>query len=107
MKKYAIETFPAYEVTVRMEGDVQTYAMNFLHIFNNVKTDSDLIRVTNGYNNDVFVVCKEDTLDTLKQYLSQFGDITNVDKVLCAHICEDIDYDYEEYWDLVLVPYQE
>ena len=105
MKKYAMSTFPAYEVNVVIEGTIQEYAMNFLHIFNNVKTQEGLIRISNDYCNGVQVVCTEEMLEPTKDYLSQFGEIQNVDKVLCMSLEEDPDYDYNKYMDLVIVPY--
>ena len=105
MKKYAMSTFPAYEVDVKMEGDLQTYAINFLHIFNNVKTQKGLIRIANDYGSGVQVVCTEEMLEPTKEYLSQFGEIQDVAKVLCMSLEEDPDYDWNTYEDLVIVPY--
>ena len=105
MKKYAMSTFPAYEVGIVIEGTIQEYAMNFLHIFNNVKTQEGMIRLTNDYCNGVQVVCTEEMLEPTKKYLSQFGEIQNVAKVLCMSLEEDPDYDWKTYEDLVIVPY--
>lgn len=104
MKRCNVGTFDAYEVKVNMEGGITDYALNFLKIFNTVKTQKDLIRVTNDYENGVQVVCKPDALEATKEYLSNFGEVTRVDKVLCVEICDDIDYDFDKYEDMVVVP---
>lgn len=105
MKKYSMSQFPAYEVVVEMEGDLQAYALNFLKIFNTVKSNRELICISNNYHNAVQVVCEKEALEATKDYLSNFGEVTGVNKVLCAKLEEDIEYDYDEYDELVLVPY--
>jgi len=106
MKKYAMSTFPAYEVNVVIEGNIQEYAINFLHIFNNVKTQEGLIRIANDYSNGVQVVCTEEMLEPTQEYLSQFGEIQHVAKVLCIKLEDDPDeYDWRKYDDLVIVPW--
>lgn len=106
-KKLTCETFDAYEVYVDLGSDLQEYAMNFLKIFNNVKSNKELIRVTNDYGSKVAVVCQEDSLNATKEFLSWFGSIISVEKVLCVKIEEDIDYDFDKYDDLVVVPYMD
>jgi len=107
MKRCVVGTFPAYEVTIDIVSSVEDYALSFLAIFNNVKTSKELIRITNDYGSKVSVVCVEDALESAKAFLSQFGKIVNVDKVLCASIEDDIEYDFDVYEDLVIVPYQD
>ena len=106
MKKYAVDTFPAYRLTVKMEGDLQTYAMNFLSIFNNVKTNPELYQITNDYKDNVYVVCEKSLVEATKRFLSQYGEITDIEEVLCASIEDDIEYDWDKYGDLVILPWQ-
>jgi hypothetical protein len=107
MKKAIVKTFDAYEVTIDLGDNLQEYAMNFLKIFNNVKSREELIRVTNDYNNNVKVVCVEEALDATKEFLSWFGEIKSVDKVLCVQIEDDIEYDFDNYEDMIVVPWIE
>lgn len=107
MEKYAVTKFEAYEVNVNLDESLQEYALDFLRIFNTVKTQDSLIRVTNDYSNGVQVVCKAEALEATKDYLSNFGEITNVDKVLCVEFAEDVECNYDEYEDVVIVPYFE
>lgn len=108
MKKYTMETFDAYEVRVDLSDDINEYALDFLKIFNTVKSNrDDLIRVTNDYNNGVYVVCTHESLEETKKYLSNFGEIKSVKKVLCMQMAEHPSYDYDEYEELVLAPYEE
>lgn len=105
MKRCKVDTFDAYEVNVNLRGNIDEYAFHFLKIFNTVKVRDELIRVTNDYENGVQVVCIPEALEDTKKWLSYYGDVTYVDKVLCAQLAEDIDYDFDEYEDMVIVPY--
>ena len=68
-----------------------------------IKNIEDLIRVTNDYGNGVQVICVEDALDATKEFLSWFGEIKSVEKVHCVKIEEDIDYDFDQYEDQIVV----
>ena len=97
VERKPVEYSKGYEVTVRIDGNVQEYAMHFLHIFNNVKTNDELVRVTNDYGNNVSVVCYADSLEATKKYLSQFGEIVDVCSALILSFGEDIEYDFSKY----------
>lgn len=86
-----------FEVTVRIDGPIEEYAIRFLHIFNNVKENDELVRVTNDYGNNVSVVCYADSLEETKKYLQQFGEIVEVCSALIVSFGEDIEYDYTKY----------
>ena len=93
-----------YAVTVSIEGDVKEYADSFLHIFNNVRESSELIKVKNYYgSNDVTVYCELDAKDALIKYLKAFGKIQGCEKVLLLQV-EEPDYDIDKYYDAVIVP---
>ena len=93
-----------YAVTVEIEGNVKEYAESFLHIFNNVREASELIKVKNYYgSNDVTVYCELEAKDDLIKYLKAFGKIKGYEKVLLLTI-EEPDYDIDKYYDAVIVP---
>ena len=92
-----------YAVTVEIEGNVKEYAESFLHIFNNVRQASELIKVKNYYDsNDVTVYCELEAKDDLVKYLKAFGKIKGYEKVLLLAI-EEPDYDIDKYDDMVIV----
>lgn len=93
-----------YAVTVEIEGNVKEYAESFLHIFNNVRQASELIKVKNYYgSNDVTVYCELEAKDDLIKYLKAFGKIKESEKVLLLTM-EELDYDIDKYYDAVIVP---
>ena len=91
-------------VTVEIEGNVKEYAENFLHIFNNVREASELIKVKNYYDsNDVTVYCELEVKDNLIKYLKAFGKIKKCEKVLLLQM-EEPDYEIDKYDDVIIVP---
>jgi len=93
-----------YAVTVEIEGNVAEYAESFLHIFNNVRESSELIKIKNYYgSNEVTVYCELDAKDDLVKYLKAFGKIKACEKVLLLQM-EEPDYDIDKYYDAVIVP---
>lgn len=93
-----------YAVTVEIEGDIKEYAENFLHIFNNVRENKELLKVKNYYDsNNITVYCELDSKDALIKYLKMFGEIKSCEKVLLYQV-EEPDYDFDEYADAVIVP---
>lgn len=93
-----------FAVTVEIEGSVQEYAESFLHIFNNVRESQELFKVRNYYDsNDVTVYCGIDSKDALTKYLQAFGKIKSCEKVLMCQI-EEPDYDFDKYYDAIVVP---
>ena len=93
-----------YAVTVEVEGNVKEYAESFLHIFNNVREASELLKVKNYYgSNDVTVYCEMEAKDDLVKYLKAFGKIKSCEKVLLLQM-EEPNYDIDKYYDAVIVP---
>lgn len=93
-----------YAVTVGIEGNIREYAESFLHIFNNVRKSSELIKVKNYYgSNDVTVYCELEAKDNLIKYLKAFGEIKGCEKVLLLQVDEP-EYDIDEYYDAVIIP---
>ena len=90
-----LETVEAVRIKVNIDGDINEYAKSFLAIYNNYKTDKDLLKVYNGYENDVYLVCTKDVEDAAKGFLAQFGEV-----VSCVNV-EAVrpviwDYDYKD-----------
>lgn len=93
-----------YAVTVEVEGNIKEYAESFLHIFNNVRANRELLKVTNHYdNNDVTVYCELESKDALIKYLKMFGKIKGCEKVLMYQI-EEPEFDFEKYDDAIVIP---
>lgn len=93
-----------YAITVSVEGNIEEYAKNFLHIFNNVRESKELVKVKNYYgSNDVTVYCELDSKDALIKYLGNFGEIKGCEKVLMYQM-EEPDYDFDKYYDAVIIP---
>lgn len=102
-KANVIET-EGYAVTVDVNGNVNEYAESFLHIFNNVRANKELLKVKNHYdNNDVTVYCESDSKNALIKYLKMFGEIKSCEKVLLYQM-EEPDYDFDKYDDAVIIP---
>lgn len=103
-----VEISDAFVTKVEMKGDVQTYAMNFLHIFNNVRTQEALLAVENDYEDGVYLYWKEEdgvTEETVTRYLSQFGEVAWTDNVRTFRI-DDYkveDYNYDMYYTTLVV----
>ena len=91
-------------VTVTIKGSIEEYAKNFLHIFNNVRENKELLKVENHYsNNDVTVYCEPEFKDATIKYLENFGEIKECEKVLMYQM-EEPDFDLDEYEDIIVVP---
>ena len=102
LKMNAIET-EGYAVTVEVEGNVKEYAESFLHIFNNVRENKELLKVKNYYgSNDVTIYCELESKDNLVKYLKAFGKIKSCEKVLMYQMIEP-EYDFEKYDEVVVV----
>lgn len=101
LKINAVET-EGYAITVDIEGDVKDYAESFLHIFNNARESTELLKVKNYYNsNEVTVYCELDTKDNLIKYLAAFGKVIHCEKVLILQV-EEPDYDIDKYYDVIV-----
>ena len=95
----------AASVTVRLSDDLNVYARNFLHIFNNVREHDWLYEVRNypGSNN-VTVTGDLEESGAIENYLAQFGEIVRIETVLVIDTQVEFDYDeYEDYDDVVLI----
>ena len=103
VKMNMIET-EGYAVTVEIEGEVKDYMENFLHIFNNVRENKELLKVKNYYDsNEVTVYCELDAKDALVKYLKKFGKIASCEKIL-AYTMEEPEYNFDKYYDVIINP---
>lgn len=93
-----------YAVTVEVEGNTKEYAENFLHIFNNVRENKELLKVKNYYySNNVTVYCDLDFKDATVKYLKMFGEIKSCEKVLMYQMDEP-DFDFDKYDEAIIIP---
>ena len=100
-KMYEME---GYAVTVELEGNIEEYAKSFLHIFNNVRANKELLKVKNYYDsNDVTVYCDMDFKEATIKYLEAFGKIKGCEKVLMYQL-EEPEYDLDKYYDAIIIP---
>ena len=82
MVKYYHEKQKAIQITVRLDGDVQEYAMSFLHIWNNAREYPNMFyKLENNRGNDVFVTCRPSDAEAIKEYLEQFGEIRYTEEI--------------------------
>lgn len=105
--KMNVYEFEGLAITVEIKGDVEEYAMSFLHIYNNVRENKELLKIENHYNNDVTVYCEEETKESLIKYLKKFGEIKSIEKVLMYQLEDAAKYDFDKYEDAVVIPYFE
>lgn len=94
MKCYP-ETEKAVRLTVKLSNDVQQYALDFLHIFNNVREYPDMLYKLENLEgtNLVFVTCCPEDVDAARQYLSQFGKITEEEIIYLVRVQVDFNWD--------------
>ena len=82
MIKYRHEKEKAIQITVRLDGDIQTYALSFLHIWNNAREYPEMFyKVENNSGNDVIVTCRPKDAEKIKEYLEQFGEIWYTEEI--------------------------
>ena len=93
MVKYSHEKQKAIQITVRLDGDVQGYALSFLHIWNNAREYPDMFyKVENNSGNDVYVTCRPKDAESIKEYLEQFGRIILVEEINWIVISAQYDF---------------
>lgn len=98
-----IETV-GYAVTVEIEGSLEDYSKNFLHIVNNARENKDVLKkVVNHHNNDVTVYCDEKYREETTKYLGNFGHVKSCERVLMYQLKEP-DYDINKYDDAIVIP---
>ena len=82
MIKYYHEKEKATRITVNLEGDIQQYALSFLHIWNNAREYPNMFyRVENNSGNDVIVTCRTKDAENIKEYLEQFGEVWYTEEI--------------------------
>lgn len=83
MIKYYHKKEKAVQITVRLDGNTQEYALSFLHIWNNAREYPNMFyKVENiGSSNNVFVTCNPKYEEDIKEYLEQFGEIKFTEEI--------------------------
>ena len=82
MVKYCHRKEKAIQITVCLEGDVQKYALSFLHIWNNAREYPNMFyKVENNSGNDVIVTCRPKDAESIKEYLEQFGKVWYTEEI--------------------------
>lgn len=94
-----LEKTEAVRIKVAMYGGVPEYAKNFLAIYNNYKTNSELLKVYNDYDNGVFLVCTKSVQDAAVEFLQQFGTIVSITNIEAVRPVI-YDYDYKDDVDV-------
>ena len=80
MKELYTEKQNGFTICVNVHGNVDEYAKNFLAIYNNAREYPDTIaRVENNYDNRVYVTVYENAKERAVEWLSDFGEIKNVE----------------------------
>lgn len=82
MVKYYHEKQKATQITVRLEGNTQEYALSLLHIINNAREYPNMFyKVENNRGNDVYITCRTEDAEDIREYLEQFGKIVLVEEI--------------------------
>lgn len=82
MVKYFHEKEKANRITVSLEGDTQTYALSFLHIWNNAREYPNMFyKVENDSGNYVYITCRKKDTETITEYLENFGKIIDTEEI--------------------------
>lgn len=94
-----------YAITVEIETDnINDYAKHFLHIFNNVRENKELLKIENHFgSNDVTIYCDAEYREETIKYLENFGHVKSYERVLMYQM-EEPDYDINKYDDAVVIP---
>lgn len=72
----------ATQITVSLDGDIQKYALSFLHIWNNAREYPEIFyKVENNSGNDVIVTCKTEDAERVKEYLENFGEVWHTEEI--------------------------
>lgn len=93
-----------FAITVEIQGSLEDYAKNLLHIFNNVREHKKLKKMVNHYgSNDITVYCDAKYREETIKYLKNFGHIKSYERVLMYQMSEP-DYDINKYDDAIVIP---
>jgi hypothetical protein len=96
----------ATRIKVAIEGDVTEYAKSFLAIYNNVKSDRDLLKMYNDYDNGIYLICEKSVSEAAIKFLEQFGTIERVEDVEVVKAwCPD--YNFKENIDVEFLEIEE
>ena len=92
MIRFTHEMEKAKRIVVDIKGNTQEYALSFLHIWNNAREYSNVFyKVENCYDSRVYVTCSVDEVDSVKEYLADFGEILAVDDINKVNVILEYD----------------
>lgn len=77
----------AKQVVVNVKG-LENYKDALLAIINTVRVNPELYQVTNDSGNSIYVTCETESVEETKQFLEQFGEITEVNNVVVYKVEE-------------------
>lgn len=96
MIKFEYRKEETTKITVAIKGNVQEYALSFLHIWNNAREHENVfLKVENNSSNLVYVSCKTKYKDSVREYLEDFGTIRSVDDVVSFFV--ELETDFEDF----------
>lgn len=82
----------AIKFTLKIEGNLQKYAMSFLHITNNARHYPNLVyKIENTSGDIVYVTCKSSASNEIEDYLKQFGTIISKEETSRIIIIPEFD----------------
>lgn len=92
------EIYKGYRIKVDIKGSIEEYAIKFLEIYNTAKSSPELKAVYNDYDNGVYIVCEENSRESIEVWLGAFGTVTHVTPVTI--ISPWLEYDSEDLDEL-------
>ena len=100
--KFGYEKENGYRIETTFDGSVKDYAIMWLHLTNNARENKKVFyKIKNYYDNDITVICAENMVDEVVDYLKRIG-LTIKDKCPTTVVIPYIDYeDDEEFgWEI-------
>ena len=99
MIKWAHDKEKAVRFTIRIEGNLQEYALAFLHIWNNARENKECFyKVENNASNCIMVTAKRSAKTEVQYYLSQFGEIEEIEEVALYSVGFTTGTDWDEVY---------
>lgn len=89
------------EICVRVRG-IENYKDALLTIFNNVREDGRLYKVSNDSTDCIYITCDPVEVGSVSDWVAQWGEVVEVQDVLVFRAEEPI-WDYEKYADALII----
>lgn len=92
MIRFKLEQEKANRITINVDGPTEKYALSFINIFNHCREyPYAFYKIENNYDNRVYVTCNPKHIDSVKEYLEDFGTIETVDEIAWNVIIPEYD----------------